>query len=198
MDHEITFAVRQMPHNEGLHGSATLRGEPISFAQAIELWQRDARFVQDFTHELASCPFAAYFFETPPLTTATRQRRFEFVLIDAPALARSRADSRSFRAKFDPGELTATFHNLRRDAVLVVPCEPHAQAPDCAHLASFSRTAGSDQQRALWQATAKAVAAELGDTPRWLSSSGLGVPWLHLRIDTQAKYYSYAPYRIAR
>ena len=29
----------------------------------------------------------------------------------------------------------------------------------------------------------------------WLSTAGLGVYWLHLRLDTRPKYYSFQPYR---
>lgn len=32
-------------------------------------------------------------------------------------------------------------------------------------------------------------------TPVWISTSGLGVPWLHVRIDDRPKYYQHAPYR---
>ena len=30
----------------------------------------------------------------------------------------------------------------------------------------------------------------------WLSTHGLGIPWLHIRIDTIPKYYSYKNYKI--
>ncbi|MFO1021395.1 MAG: hypothetical protein U0903_11970 [Planctomycetales bacterium] len=31
--------------------------------------------------------------------------------------------------------------------------------------------------------------------PVWLSTAGAGVPWLHVHLDDQPKYYSHAPYR---
>ena len=31
--------------------------------------------------------------------------------------------------------------------------------------------------------------------PLWLSTNGLGVAWLHARIDARPKYYSHRPYR---
>jgi hypothetical protein len=45
------------------------------------------------------------------------------------------------------------------------------------------------------RATGAAVAARLSARPLWLSTSGLGVAWLHVRLDSRPKYYSYAPYR---
>jgi len=29
----------------------------------------------------------------------------------------------------------------------------------------------------------------------WLSTSGLGIAWLHVRLDERPKYYTHAPYR---
>ena len=43
----------------------------------------------------------------------------------------------------------------------------------------------------------QAIRENLGPIPRWLSTAGLGVPWLHLRLDTRPKYYQYGPYKNA-
>jgi hypothetical protein len=190
---KYTFTVEALPGQSGIHVRASRDGQALSYAAVIEHWQREPVFVDGFVDELRRCPFAAFYFETPPLTTATLARAFEFVLIDAPPLARARADSHAFRTKLDAREQVATFRNLSGDAVLVAPCDHGA---DYAHLASFVRTGGVTQVHALWRATAEALDAECGATPRWLSSSGLGVPWLHLRIDVRPKYYSHGPYRV--
>jgi hypothetical protein len=50
---------------------------------------------------------------------------------------------------------------------------------------------------AVWATAARLVRENLGDTPRWLSTAGLGVPWLHLRLDSYPKYYRYRPYTTA-
>jgi len=31
----------------------------------------------------------------------------------------------------------------------------------------------------------------------WLSTAGMGVSWLHVRLDDRPKYYGHRPYRIA-
>ena len=33
-----------------------------------------------------------------------------------------------------------------------------------------------------------------GGSPRWLSTSGLGISYLHVRIDKRPKYYSHQEY----
>ncbi len=190
----FAFTIDPLPTGAGFCVRASEGGRPLTYAAAIELWQREPAWVDRFVQELRDCPFDAFFFETPPVTRATLDRPFEFVLIDAPPLARVPADRHSFRAQLDARRQVVTFRNLGGDAVLIAPCDHGA---DCAHLASFSRSATTEQVHELWRAAAVALERECGDSPRWLSSSGLGVAWLHLRIDERPKYYSHAPYRRA-
>ena len=42
---------------------------------------------------------------------------------------------------------------------------------------------------------AAAVRRRVSDPPVWLSTAGMGVSWLHLRLDSQPKYYRHGPYR---
>ena len=44
-------------------------------------------------------------------------------------------------------------------------------------------------------ALARELLARIDYRTLWLSTSGLGVAWLHLRLDHEPKYYQYAPYR---
>jgi hypothetical protein len=40
-----------------------------------------------------------------------------------------------------------------------------------------------------------AVDEQLGEQPLWLSTAGTGIFWLHVRLDSRPKYYTYQPYR---
>jgi hypothetical protein len=111
-------------------------------------------------------------------------------------LACLQPDPQAFADHFGSGEATATFWNLGRDAVLVAP-SPAAPATAYPHLAAFSRGAPIEQQHELWCAVGTALARRIGPAPVWLSTSGLGVAWLHIRLDSRPKYYSYQPYRRA-
>jgi hypothetical protein len=59
---------------------------------------------------------------------------------------------------------------------------------------AFLRKGSKDQVRALWRVTADTMLDQISDTPIWLSTAGLGVIWLHLRLDSRPKYYSYRTY----
>lgn len=154
----------------------------------------DANFAITLSNAIAAAPFAGVYFETPPFTEATLQQPFECVLVDGGrSLAGMAADPAPFRAQLASSEMAVTFANLGGDATLVAPTP--APGVDCAHLAAFLRTAADDRRAALWRAAALALRAALGKAPRWLSTAGLGVSWLHVRIDSTPKYYRHRPYR---
>ena len=67
---------------------------------------------------------------------------------------------------------------------------------DYPHLASFVRTAPEEQIQDFWKEVSQTYDADLGESPKWLSTSGLGVYWLHVRVDSRPKYYTYSPYRL--
>lgn len=84
-----------------------------------------------------------------------------------------------------------------------------------AHLASFVRSSHVpiEQKRALWRLATQAILQLLSSSQQqtppnastksknnhpdkiWFSTSGLGVYWLHLRLDRYPKYYTYTPYK---
>ena len=169
---------------------------PIRYSRVLEYWQDDATFRSFFSSVLSDSRFSAYRWETLPITKKTADRAFEFVLLDAPALDRP-PDDRAFEQYYctSPGRPTVvTFPNLGNDAVLVVPC-PLAKGDRYAHLAAFVRSAPVAQQHELWGAVGAAMRARIGQSPVWLSTAGMGVPWLHVRLDSSPKYYGFSQYR---
>jgi hypothetical protein len=174
----------------------TAAGKPLAFGEAIRLWRESDEFGRYFTALLAGSSFTAFFWETPPVTQQTLDRPFEFVLIDAPSLATVRPDRTSFREHFSlrGAKTVLRFPNLGGDATLVVPA-PVAQDSVYTHLASFVRSGPPAQQAEFWRCVAEAMAERASNSPVWLSTAGLGVSWLHLRIDSRPKYYRHEAYK---
>lgn len=166
-------------------------GNVLAFVQLFELWQDD-RFADWYTALLNESPFTAWFWEHPPLTNTTIEAHAEFVLVEALTLAGMRPDPAPFRSYFAAGKI-AVFRNLGADAILVAP--PPDDSPGYAHLAAFLREAGKSRVRALWRTIAATVIDAIADDPVWLSTSGLGVAWPHVRLDSSPKYYQHRRYR---
>ncbi len=172
-------------------------GGPLSWSDVVDRWQNDQSFRCFFVSILVDAPFPAYFWETPPVTSATIDRDFEFVLVDSQQLAGVRTDEQAFANHFATAEPDASvieFSNLSGDATLVVPC-PRGPPSAYSQISEFARRAPDDQQHQLWTLVGAALERQLGAKPVWLSTSGLGVYWLHIRLDSAPKYYTHEPYR---
>jgi hypothetical protein len=167
---------------------------PAAFKDVADAWQADASFREWFNSLLAGVPFTAFRWETPAVTSSTLTRPFEFVVLDAPGLAR-RLEPDAFAQQFAGAKAgVVAFPNLGGDAILVVPC-PLAEPSVYGHLAAFVRLAPNEQRHALWQLVGETMARRIGAEPVWLSTAGAGVSWLHVRLDNRPKYYGFGPYR---
>ena len=169
-------------------------GKLLSVKEAIKAWQTDANFRKFHQQLLASAPFAAYFWELPPMTITKFDQVFEFVLVDSPSLARVKANGSAFSTQLQTEDPVIVFSNLGGDATLVVPTLKGASSA-YPHLAQFTRNAPSSQVDQFWQQVGITYEEKLSERPLWLSTSGLGVYWLHVRLDQRPKYYTYRPYR---
>jgi hypothetical protein len=173
------------------------RSERATWAEVIRRWQSDEGFRTTFGRALADDPAPAFFWETPPVSRATTGQPFECVLVDAPGLAAVDADPLPFRAHLAGRAGVCTFDNLGGDATLVAPCAD-VGAEAYAHLAATVRRAPAEQLHELWHAVGEVLEQRLADAPCWVSTSGLGVYWTHVRLDARPKYYTHAPYRRVR
>jgi hypothetical protein len=171
--------------------------QQLSYSEVIELWQQNNNFRDFFISLLADTSMKAYFWETPPVTKSTVNRTFEFVLVNSPQLSSVRPDKSDFRQHFESAnQEIATFLNLGKDALLIVPC-PLAELSAYPHLASFVRKSPKSQQHLLWQTVGRELQQRLNKKPIWVSTSGLGVYWLHIRLDSYPKYYCFQPYKLS-
>jgi hypothetical protein len=183
-------------------GGGTLRvcvlqdGAAISFDNAIDLLGSSKEFRTWFIAALAGVPYASFFWETPPRTDATIDSDFEYVIVDAPMLASQRPDSHAFAEYFrdaDGAGTIAVIPNLSGDAIMIVP-RILASASVYTDLATFLRHGPDKQKHELLGVMASTIRCRLGQRPVWLSTSGLGVAWLHIRLDSRPKYYQYQPF----
>jgi len=175
--------------------SITTGQRPLLAGEAIVLWREDASFREIFVAALAASAYPAFFWEMPPLAPATLSHPFECALICSDALARMRANDKDFAEHLRGADTIAVFPNLGGDALLVAPSKI-ADAGCYGHIAAFLRLGPREQQHALFCTLALEIEKRLTASPRrfWVSTSGLGVPWVHVRLDSLPKYYQYRRY----
>ena len=171
--------------------------ENITFQSFFEGLVDDYDLRKKLIDKLLECQFSGIRWELPPLTQETINRRCEFVLNNCPALINKTPSARSFRSYFKRNMKVATFPSLGKDCLLIVPCPENRQS-QFGHLKSFLRSAGQELIHEFLITAAEQFLDALNSQPKWFNTAGLGVPWLHLRIDSRPKYYWHRPYKTFR
>ncbi len=198
-DSEKMFASRsqKLAGGRAIKFAIEYGSSPVSYAEIIRQWQDNSDFRAFFIDLLLNSPFAAFRWETPPVTMATVDQPFEFVLIDSPEISLD-PDPTAFAEHFEKADVggVVAFPNLGGDAILIAPC-PVVARSDYGHLAVYLRNSHVRQQHLLWELVGAAMQRRISSKPVWLNTAGGGVAWLHVRLDDRPKYYGYAPYRNA-
>jgi len=175
----------------------------MSYLKFLDSIQKDETVLNEFIDILRKSRFRAYFFETPKVTRGTLgTTTFEFVLAKAERLESVAAEEATFEDYFGScaeDKLVTSFANLGGDAMLVVPCPVHEDRQIYSSVAPFMRAAEGEQVQQFWRTAARVMKEQVKKksekNPTWMSTSGLGVYWLHLRLDSRPKYYTFHQYR---
>jgi len=144
--------------------------------------------------------FDAVFLECAPVSgeMATKDQ-FEFNLVNSPELSNvHEADESAFNEHFKGGDDVVCFKNIGGDAMLIAPNPIESNSYGrrrqnaYVHLSAFLKFASDQQIHSLWKRVAGELMSCMKREPKksfWLSTSGSGVHWLHVRIDSSPKYY---------
>eukprot|EP00581_Thalassiosira_minuscula_P028154 CAMPEP_0183755264 /NCGR_PEP_ID=MMETSP0739-20130205/4083_1 /TAXON_ID=385413 /ORGANISM="Thalassiosira miniscula, Strain CCMP1093" /LENGTH=286 /DNA_ID=CAMNT_0025992047 /DNA_START=52 /DNA_END=912 /DNA_ORIENTATION=- len=209
------YAAVMTPSEEDEEGNAqeanrsTKKPKPMSIRDWMTLVSSDSvegrKAASDLSDIIASSPYSALLFETPGSSYFFSSRgQFRFALVDAPTLqsAEDSPDTVSFAEHFRkcPADATVcSFGNLGKDAILVAPTpQSSVSSATYSHLAAFVRGAPKEQVVDFWRMGAQKYLEKLKKSPNertWFSTNGMGVSWLHLRLDDAPKYYSYGPFK---
>lgn len=169
-------------------------GRFLTFKEVIELWKTSKGFRLFYTQILQEVPFAAFFWENKSVNTVSLEQNYEFVIVGTDAFNGKQPNSKPFQTYFSDQDEVVAFPNLGRNAQLVVPCPRHSKEI-YTHLGSFIRNAPYSQIDAFWESVGLNLLEQINEKPLWLSTSGLGVYWLHVRLDQRPKYYTHTPYK---
>ena len=156
---------------------------PMSYQDWIDKMKTSNEFINVFIEALQESEYEAYFWEVGPVNNSRLNEQLEFVLVNSSSLLKLKPDRYTFDQHFQKGRPVVSFPNLGGDAHLVVPSPISSDLTTYAHLANFVRNAPRDQVVSFWMSVADNYERLIGDETKWLSTAGLGVSWLHVRID---------------
>lgn len=168
----------------------------LSFANFLSCLIGNKEFREFYNQILVNSEFDAFFWENPPCSIENLNQDYEFVLVKSKIFSKLKADSKTFSKHFIEDKSAVDFPNLGKNAQLIVPT-PKSELESYTHLGDFVRNALNEQIHDFWQLVGKVYKSEINQGKRWLSTHGLGVHWLHVRVDTVPKYYHFKAYKFA-
>lgn len=175
----------------------SIEGKRLSFREVFELWQTDNDFTDFYAAGLLHKTGNSFFWEHPPLFTEDLDNEYEVTLRKAKSFDRKKLNEDAFREHFEEGKEVVAFDNLGKSARLVVPVKIK-EGETYKHLGAFLQNGSPSQIMSLFKETGIQIDKELRSGKQiWLSTAGLGVSWLHVRLDIYPKYYKTNKYREA-
>jgi hypothetical protein len=160
---------------------ATQRGKYMTWKTVIHSLIKK---FDTFTYKLIQCllnvEYTAYFWECDQVNM---EKPFRFAIFNSKKLAERKQDNNAFKGVINCKKNVIAFPSLSKQINLVVPCK-RSQSAEYTSLATFSQTAPIKQQVSFWKKVGENI--KNGD---WVSTSGLGVSWLHVRISPRPTYY---------
>ena len=170
-------------------------GNRISFYAFINGLITSPKFRLYYNSVLSECEFEGFFWEHFPISHRSIEKDYEFVLLKDDFLYQMKPEPSIFSAYFEVSKNVVDFLNLGKDARLIVPT-PEGDPDHYVHLGVFTRNAPKDQIDDFWKRVGEIYSKSIRKEKRWLSTCGLGVYWLHVRIDSIPKYYKHQEYKV--
>lgn len=134
-----------------------------------------------------------FFYETAPITTSMNTK-YDAKWIESEKLQKLKQNYRNFSKYFKKHKDVVSFINLSKTALLVVPVP--RKGKNYTTLKDFMDNASKSQQKMFWKHAASVIRSMLKKYDKlWVSTHGLGVPYLHLRVEVEPKYYKTSSFK---
>ena len=164
-------------------------------------FRQEGELLDDFIEVLRNgTEFEQYYFECPPISNATQNETFEFILKSSSGLDRKSQEGKFNDYFIDPECLSVEFLSLSNYS-LISPCPPingtELEKQNYVHLATFARNGPTNKLKDVLKTSATALMNKVNTTSAswWFSTSGHGVAWLHVRIEPRPKKYRHDAYK---
>lgn len=182
-------------HNTAIRFNIIAQEHPMSFQDVFEAWEHQPEFSQFYVSAVKGLGYSAFYWEHPALNQNLLHQSYECIILRSQPLERLAINERAFKNYIYSSKQVADFMNLGKNARLVIPTKK-SDAEIYNHFGKFIRLAEDGQILALFKRVGKVVQEEIKKQDYiWLNTAGLGVIWLHVRMDTRPKYYKTTEYK---
>lgn len=190
------YQVKILAQNDNATRFRILQNEQfLTYQEIFDLWEQDTSFVKFYVEALKAIGYTAFYWEHPALKTAYLKKQYECILQKSKPLEYLPINEKAFSDYINNEPEVEDFMNLGKNARLVVPTKKSEEAI-YNHLGKFIRLAKEEQIFSVFNRVGKVIKSELEQREFiWLNTAGLGVIWLHIRMDMRPKYYKTDRYR---
>jgi len=132
------------------------------------------------------------FFYQTTVIDSNLSNEYKEIYIESERLEKISQDYSPFNEYFfkPKNKYVTSFSNLSGDSILIIPI-PNKSKYNYTTLKDFIDNAPLKQQKAFWIHVAECIIELLKIVDKvYLNTHGLGVYYLHVRLDTKPKYYS--------
>ena len=130
----------------------------------------------------------SFFWETKPITNLNDD--YKEIFIENTSLSKLKQNYSSFEEhiKRSRNKYVTSFYNLSKTSLLIIPIPKSNK--NFATLKDFTDNASDTQKKEFWKYVSKKIKEFSSKNDKiYVSTHGLGVPYLHIRLDTIPKYY---------
>ena len=167
----------------------------LSFEEVFELWRSNSEFIEFYISELMKLNYEAFYWEHPAIKKEFLGKKYECILQRSKPLEHLSSNESAFKEFIHSTDQVVDFMNLGKNARLVVPTK-RTDKEIYNHLGKFIRFAENKQIIEVFKRVGTTVIEEIEKQKLvWLNTAGLGVIWLHIRLDTRPKYYKTKRYK---
>lgn len=167
----------------------------LSFKEVFELWSSNSEFVNFYKDELIRSEYEAFYWEHPAIKNEFLEKKYECILQRSKPLEHLPSNESAFKEYIHSKSQVVDFMNLGKNARLVVPTKK-TDEEIYNHLGKFIRYAKNEQIIETFKRVGITIFEEMEKQKIiWLNTAGLGVIWLHIRMDTRPKYYKTKGYK---
>ncbi len=167
----------------------------LSFDEVFTLWEQSGEFVAFYIGELIKLDYKAFYWEHPAVNKEFLSKKYECILQRSKPLEHLSSNKEAFKDYLLSETEVTDFMNLGKNARLVIPIKK-SDEEIYNHIGKFIRMADTRQILALFKRVGRVVKEEIeAQKLIWLNTAGLGVIWLHVRMDTRPKYYKTKRYK---
>ncbi len=167
----------------------------LTFEEVFNLWETSDEFILFYREKLLGMNFPAFYWEHPAVNEELLGKKYECIVQRSKPLETLPINENAFRSFIHNDQGVADFMNLGKDARLVIPTKK-TDKEIYNHMSKFLEFGDNEQIIAVFRRIGSVVLEEIQKQKLiWLNTAGLGIIWLHVRMDTRPKYYKTSRYR---